>query len=301
MLAVGVMLFLGIRMLMQRQAQKLNDGIKVAVTPENARKAALALSDEQHRELYRAIGAEDGRRALAIFKQSTGAPIKDCIIAVQALHAYPQQAPSELRAEDELGGSDDDGAVASPIDTDDRPGSRDEVLDGELVEDVIDGVRDDAGSADRHDSDRDAPDRDPSKPLGEADPQTGEIIGENSEQIPDIPGGDKPRRDPDAPHDVDARAARLMAESGFNPDDELTIPEDWDTEEEEMAGFHLEVQRGEEKITLSHDDLEPWVHDQLYALLRDDRVDQAAELLSAHSPLTKEEARKFLVVFKNQT
>ena len=108
------MLFLGIRMLMQRQAQKLNDGIKVAVTPENARKAALALSDEQHRELYRAIGAEDGRRALAIFKQSTGAPIKDCIIAVQALHAYPQQAPSELRAEDELGGSDDDGADRQP-------------------------------------------------------------------------------------------------------------------------------------------------------------------------------------------
>lgn len=288
-------------MLMQRQAQKLNDGIKVAVTPENARKAALALSDEQHRELYRAIGAEDGRRALAIFKQSTGAPIKDCIIAVQALHVYPQQAPSELRVEDELGGSDDDGAVSSPVDARDRPAPEDEVLDGELVEDVIDGVRDDAGTSDRGPSDRGTSDRDPSKPLGEADPQTGEIIGENSQQLPNVPGGDKPSNDAETPHDVDARAKRLMAESGFNPEDELTIPEDWDTEEEEMAGFHLEVQRGEEKITLSHDDLEPWVHDQLYALLRDDRVDQAAELLSAHSPLTKEEARKFLVVFKNQT
>ena len=289
------MLFLGIRMLMQRQAQKLNDGIKVAVTPENARKAALALSDEQHRELYRAIGAEDGRRALAIFKQSTGAPIKDCIIAVQALHAHPQQSPSELRAEGEMNRFDD-GAAASPLDAQDRPGSEDEVLDGELVEDVIDGVRDDAGS-----SDRNAPDRDTSKPIGEADPQTGEIIGENAQQIPNIPGGEKPRRDREDPQDVDERAKRLMAESGFDPEDELTIPADWDTEEEEVAGFHLEVQRGEEKITLSHDDLEPWVHDQLYALLRDDRVDQAAELLSAHSPLTKEEARKFLVVFKNQT
>lgn len=294
-LAIGVMLFLGIRMLMQRQAQKLNDGIKVAVTPENARKAALALSDEQHRELYRAIGAEDGRRALAIFKQSTGAPVKDCIIAVQALHAYPQQAPSELRVEEEMTGTDG-GASAGPAESRNRPGVEDEVLDGELVEDAIDGVREDADS-----SGRDASTQDPAKPIGEADPQTGEILGENFQQIPNIPGGDKTRRDADAPHDVDARAKRLMEESGFNPEDELTIPEDWDTEEEEMAGFHLEVQRGEEKITLSHDDLEPWVHDQLYALLRDDRVDQAAELLSAHSPLTKEEARKFLVVFKNQT
>ncbi|MGJ9407319.1 hypothetical protein ACHABQ_13445 [Nesterenkonia aurantiaca] len=294
-LAIGVVLFLGIRMLMQRQAQKLNDGIKVAVTPENARKAALALSDEQHRELYRAIGAEDGRRALAIFKQSTGAPVKDCIIAVQALHAYPQQAPSELRVEDEMTGSDG-GASANPAERRNRPAAEDEVLDGELVEDAIDGVREDADS-----SERDASTQDSTKPIGEADPHTGEILGENSQQIPNVPGGDKSRRDADAPHDVDARAKRLMQESGFNPEDELTIPEDWDTEEEEMAGFHLEVQRGEEKITLSHDDLEPWVHDQLYALLRDDRVDQAAELLSAHSPLTKEEARKFLVVFKNQT
>ncbi|MBA8922788.1 hypothetical protein [Nesterenkonia jeotgali] len=293
-LAVGVMLFLGIRMLMQRQAQKLNDGIKDAVTPENARKAALALSDEQHREVYRAIGAEDGRRALAIFKQSTGAPIKDCIIAVQALHAYPQQSPSELRAADELGGSDDAGFGAHDRSAADRDVPEDEVLDGELVEDVIDGVRDDAGSSDRRSAERD-----PSKPLGEADPQTGEIIGENPQQIPNIPGGAK--NDAEAPHDVDARAKRLMEESGFNPEDELTIPADWDTDEEEMAGFHLEVQRGDEKITLSHDDLEPWVHDQLYALLRDDLVDEAAELLSTHSPLTKEEARKFLVVFKNQT
>lgn len=60
------------------------------------------------------------------------------------------------------------------------------------------------------------------------------------------------------------------------------------------------MQRGDEKITLSHEDLEPWVHDQLYALLRDDHVDQAADLLAANSPLTTEEAHRFLVVFKNQ-
>ncbi len=42
------------------------------------------------------------------------------------------------------------------------------------------------------------------------------------------------------------------------------------------------------------------MHDQIYALLRDDHVDEAAQLLSDHSPLTVEEAHKFLVVFKNQ-
>lgn len=288
-LVIGVLLFLGVRILMRRQAGRLGRRLEEAVTPENARIAAKVLTDEQHRDVYRAIAAQDPQRALSVFRQATGAPIKDCIVAVQALHRFPQKSPSELKLEDELGEeagggpeSAEDVAAASttsePDDLDFDSEGRDddgadpeatEVVEGELVEDAIDDVRADAetSGADRSGSGQ-----------GKA--------GSSQSSADDA--------------DVDAQARRLMEESGFDPDAELTVPEEWREQDEEMAGFHLEVQRGDEKITLSHEDLEPWVHDQLYALLRDDRLDEAAELLSGHSPLTTEEARKFLVVFKEQ-
>ncbi len=303
MLVVGVLLFLGVRTLMRRQAQRMNSRIEESVTPENARIAVTQLDDEQHREVYRAIAAEDGRRALTLYRQYTGASIQDCIIAVQALHTYPQPTPSEVRLEEELGGGDAleaaDSASGTSVDPRDEPVSQED--EGESVEDMIDGVRDEVSSESPDDLDS----GDQEGPIAEADPNTGEILGENTRGVPDIPGGED-RSDAvagDRPEDdgeLDERARRLMEESGFNPEEELTIPEEWAQDDEEMAGFHLEVQRGDEKITLSHEDLEPWVHDQLYALLRDDHVDEAAQLLSDHSPLTTEEAHKFLVVFKNQ-
>lgn len=312
MLVFGVLLFLGVRALMRRQAQRMNGRIEESVTPENARIAVKQLDDEQHREVYRAIAAEDGRRALTLYRQYTGASIQDCIIAVQALHTYPQPAPSEIRLEEELGGADTleavDSASGTSADPRDAPVPQEDAQDdeGESVEDMIDGVRDEVSSEGPNDLDS----GDQEGPIAEADPNTGEILGENTRGVPDIPGG-QDRSDAvagDGPEDVapaddgelDERARRLMEESGFNPDEELTIPEEWAQDDEEMAGFHLEVQRGDEKITLSHEDLEPWVHDQIYALLRDDHVDEAAQLLSDHSPLTVEEAHKFLVVFKNQ-
>lgn len=273
LVVLGIMLFLGIRMLMQRQANRMNQQLQEQITPETARQAVLALDDEQHKEVYRAIAAEDGRRALAVFKQSTGASVRDCIVAVQALHQFPQPAPSEIRFEEGFNLNNDDGSQEEP-----------EVQE-EYLEDAIDGLRDDA---------------DPQEPLAQADPNTGEILGDNPQQVPKIPSDTVPESNDDE-HDVDVRARELMAQSGFDPEEELTVPDDWASGEDEQAGFHLEVQRGEEKITLSHDDLEPWVHDQLYALLRDDHVDEAAQLLSEHSPLTTEEAHRFLVVFKDQS
>lgn len=273
LVAMGLLLFLGIRVLMQRQAGRMNQRLQEEITADTARKAALALNDDQHKAVYQAIAGEDARRALALFKQATGASVKDSVIAIQALYRFPQPAPSEIQFDEGFNLQENAG---------------DQVQD-EYVEDAIDEVRDDA-------SDEDASQ---GAPLAEADPHTGRILGDNVEQVPDIPGGEAEQSQHE--DDVDARARELLEQSGFDPDQELTIPEEWAAEEDEQAGFHLEVQRGEEKITLSHDDLEPWVHDQLYALLRDDLVDEAAELLSAHSPLTREEARKFLVVFKNQT
>ncbi|MGO1193795.1 MAG: hypothetical protein ACTMHH_07970 [Nesterenkonia sp.] len=274
LLAMGVLLFLGIRMFMQRQAGKMNEKIQEEVTPETARQAALSLSDDQHKVIYQAIAGEDARRALALFREATGAPVKDCVVAVQALHRYPQAAPSELKFAEDFNLQDDDG----------------QQVQDEYVEDAIDDVRQDLSGDDS----------DSGSPLAEADPNTGRILGDNAEQVPDIPGGQSAETKDD--DDVDAKARELLEQSGFDPEQELTIPEEWSAEDDdEQAGFHLEVQRGDEKITLSHEDLEPWVHDQLHALLRDDHVEEAAELLSQHSPLTTEEAHRFLVVFKDQS
>lgn len=245
MIALGVVVFLGLRMLMQRQAQKMHDRMQGEVTEETARQAALQLDDEQHKQVYQAIAAEDGQRAMALFKQASGASIQDSIIAVQSLFRFPQPSPSGIRMDEEMG-------LNSLSDEED--------IEGELVEDAIDEVRNDADS---------------------------------SQSVSDS--------ESDNDDELDARARELMAEAGFNPEEELTIPQEWSEPEEEAAGFHLEVQRGEEKITLSHEDLEPWVHDQLYALLRDDKLDEAASLLASNSPLTPEEAHRFLVVFKDQS
>ncbi len=302
-LLAGVVIFVLIRRMMQRQAQKMHTRIQDEITPEAARAAALALNDDQHKAVYQAIAAEDAKRALAVFKQSTSASIQDSIVAIQALFRYPQPAPSEIRFEEgfNLNGGDDQ-------------------VSDEYLEDAIDQVREDAekddapevAAPDSSESAQDpdlrgadasaaSPDSSSEGPLAEADPNTGKILGENKDQVPDIPGGQQPADPAEADEeDLDAKARELLAAEGFNPDEELTIPEDW-AAEDEQAGFHLEVQRGEEKITLSHEDLEPWVHDQMYALLRDDHVDQAAELLAANSPLTAAEAHRFLVVFKNQS
>lgn len=272
LVAIGLLIFLGLRVLMQRQAGRMNQRLQEEITEESARQAALALTDEQHKAVYQAIAGEDARRALALFKQATGASVKESVIAVQALYRFPQPAPSEIRFEEGFNLQDESSEVRD-----------------EYVEDAIDEVRDEASGNDAS----------PDAPLAEADPHTGKIIGDNAEQVPDIPGGETAgTQDED---DVDARARELLAQSGFDAEQELTIPEEWAAEEDEQAGFHLEVQRGDEKITLSHDDLEPWVHDQLYALLRDDHVNEAAQLLAEHSPLTADEAHRFLVVFKDQS
>lgn len=304
--AVGVLLFLLVRALMQRQAQRMNERLKDAVTPENARMAAKTLTDEQYKDVYQAIAADDGRRALALFRQATGAKIQDCIIAVQALHAYPQPTPSELHLQDETTSSpsidgiaaaqtgehrDDEDPLGPEDAAEEEPSTADSAVSGssrhegvqdEYVEDVIDGVSESEG-AESHD----------------AQPTAVEPAGSTGGSQPDENSAGAPSSE--TPEDVDDAARRLMEESGFDHDAELTVPEEWmQSPQQDLGGFHLEVQRGEEKISLSHEDLEPWVHDQLYALLRDDQLEQASELLAAHSPLTREEAHKFLVVFKNQ-
>ncbi len=164
-----------------------------------AREAALALDDEQHKAVYRHIAAGNGRQAMASYKEFTGVGLRDSVVAIHALNQYPQPSPSELRLDEELDGG----------------GSFDE----EYLEDSIDAVREDTDSS-PFEEERLTDEG----PLAEADPNTGEIIGQNEQNVPNIPGADSSQREGD---DVDARARELMRESGFDPEAELTIPDEW--------------------------------------------------------------------------
>ena len=82
---------------------------------------------------------------------------------------------------------------------------------------------------------------------------------------------------------------------------DLVVPEDW-LEESLPADrpFELEVVRDETTVRVSSDDLPPYLRDQLTALVRDGRVEDAALELSAHTVLTAEEALQFLHILQRE-
>ncbi len=82
---------------------------------------------------------------------------------------------------------------------------------------------------------------------------------------------------------------------------DLVVPEDW-LEESLPADrpFELEVVRDETTVRVSSDDLPPHLRDQLTALVRDGRVEDAALELSAHTVLTAEEALQFLHILQRE-
>ncbi|MGW9551037.1 hypothetical protein ACWG8W_08290 [Citricoccus zhacaiensis] len=82
---------------------------------------------------------------------------------------------------------------------------------------------------------------------------------------------------------------------------DLVVPEDW-LEEGLPADrpFELEVVRDETTVRVSSDDLPPHLRDQLTALVRDGRVEDAALELSAHTVLTAEEALQFLHILQRE-
>ena len=83
--------------------------------------------------------------------------------------------------------------------------------------------------------------------------------------------------------------------------EELVVPEDWlDEQLPADRPFELEVVRDETTVRISSDDLEPHLRDQLTAMVRDGRVEEAALELSAHTVLTAEEALEFLHILRRE-
>lgn len=80
-------------------------------------------------------------------------------------------------------------------------------------------------------------------------------------------------------------------------DADFDIPADWAQEAPPRnQSFELQVSREDETIHISSDQLGPWVHDQLSAMVRDGDLEQGAQLLAANSELTEPEARQFLQI-----
>jgi hypothetical protein len=82
---------------------------------------------------------------------------------------------------------------------------------------------------------------------------------------------------------------------------DLVVPQDWlDEKLPADRPFELEVVRDETTVRVSSDDLPPFLRDQLTALVRDGRVEDAALELSAHTVLTPEEALQFLHILQRE-
>ncbi|WMY79404.1 hypothetical protein [Citricoccus sp. I39-566] len=107
-------------------------------------------------------------------------------------------------------------------------------------------------------------------------------------------------RPPASPGDRGDRGDRVPPADIADATD-LVVPEDWLGDRLPAdRPFELEVVRDETTVRVSSDDLPPFLRDQLTALVRDGRVEDAALELSAHTVLTAEEALQFLHILQRE-
>lgn len=119
-------------------------------------------------------------------------------------------------------------------------------------------------------------------------------------------GDQAPAEDAGTPASAEGRGDRSDRGSRVPPADiadatDLVVPEDWLGDRLPAdRPFELEVVRDETTVRVSSDDLPPFLRDQLTALVRDGRVEDAALELSAHTVLTAEEALQFLHILQRE-
>lgn len=84
---------------------------------------------------------------------------------------------------------------------------------------------------------------------------------------------------------------------------DLTIPAEWFEEVTELPKpqrFEIQIHRGDETISMSSEDLPPWIRDQIEAMVRDERLDDAAETLTEHTVLELAEAQDLIKIIARQ-
>lgn len=93
----------------------------------------------------------------------------------------------------------------------------------------------------------------------------------------------------------------------FVPADEqkvtdLTVPDEWLelSEPSKQQRFEVQINRESETISMSSEELPPWILDQIEAMVRDDRLDDAAETLTEHTVLEQAEAQDLVNIIAQQ-
>ncbi|HIY86484.1 MAG TPA: hypothetical protein H9822_08565 [Candidatus Yaniella excrementavium] len=93
----------------------------------------------------------------------------------------------------------------------------------------------------------------------------------------------------------------------FIPADEqevtdLTVPDEWLelSAPAKQQRFEVQISRESETISMSSEELPPWIRDQIEAMVRDERLDDAAETLTEHTVLQQTEAQDLIKVIAQQ-
>ena len=84
---------------------------------------------------------------------------------------------------------------------------------------------------------------------------------------------------------------------------DLTVPDEWIEQVAETPKpqrFEIQIHREDETITMSSEDLPPWIRDQIEAMIRDERLDDAAEALTEHTVLEAAEAHDLIKILARQ-
>ncbi|GAA4480312.1 hypothetical protein GCM10023190_24900 [Enteractinococcus fodinae] len=84
---------------------------------------------------------------------------------------------------------------------------------------------------------------------------------------------------------------------------DLTIPDEWleqVAETPKPQRFEIQIHRQDETVTMSSEDLPPWIRDQIEAMVRDERLDDAAEALTEHTALEAAEAEDLIKIIARQ-
>lgn len=105
-----------------------------------------------------------------------------------------------------------------------------------------------------------------------------------------------------APAQDPLTAPSVVEKRESNPEvTDLTVPDDWQTEASSAEQpFHVEVVRPEGTVQLSSDELPAWLKDQITALVRDQRVEEAASMLAEHTLLTDNESLDLLRIIAQE-
>lgn len=245
------------------------------VSADGARAASTRLDQASHREVYRLIAAGRTAEAITAYRRTTGAGTFEAMLDVQALAAFPQVW--------EASGPQGPGGQA--------PGSA-----GPVSQESGNKGSADAGTApggSQPGGSQPSGARSGEAESGGAEPGGAESGG------PGLGAAGAPGQ-PGAPGQG-SRSGRQVPPSDIADATDLVVPEDWLGERLPAdRPFELEVVRDETTVRVSSDDLPPFLRDQLTALVRDGRVEDAALELSAHTVLTAEEALQFLHILQRE-